>query len=251
MLELKNISAGYGKTTVLHDLSVCFQKGELTGIIGSNGCGKSTLLKTALGILPGNRGEVLINGANISGRKRKEIAKHMAYLAQGKNIPDMTVEQMVLHGRFPHLRYPKRYTSLDREIAFQAMEQVGISKFSGMPVSALSGGMRQTADIAMALAQDAEYILLDEPTTYLDISHQIKLIKTLRSLTENQKGIIAVMHDLPLAFTFSDKIAVINGGTLAIQGSPKEVYESGIVEKLLGVSLTITEEGSYRYRYFS
>ena len=249
MLELKNIYAGYGKAEVLHSLSVCFERDALTSIVGVNGCGKSTLLKTALGLIPSISGEVLIDGKSISEMKRSDIAKHAAYLAQGKSVPDMTVEQMVLHGRFPHLHYPRRYTHKDREIALEAMRQMGIEDLSQRAVAALSGGMRQNAYIAMALAQDTDYIILDEPTTYLDIAHQIELIKTLRELTEKGKGVVAVMHDLPLALTFSDNIVVMNDGAKVIQGSPKEIFESGIIKKLFGVSIAMTEEGKYCYKY--
>ena len=122
MLELNRISAAYGKQTVLNDVSAFFEKGKLTSIIGVNGCGKSTLLKAILGILPLSDGEIAVDGENLLTMSRNEIAKKIAYLSQGKNTPDMTVMQMVLHGRFPYLSYPRKYTSRDREIAYSAME---------------------------------------------------------------------------------------------------------------------------------
>ena len=249
MLEIKNVTAGYGKQPVLSGVSAAFEKGRLTSIIGVNGCGKSTLLKVMLGILPLTDGAVEIDGAELSALKRKEIAQRVAYLSQGKNTPDMTVMQMVLHGRFPYLGYPRRYTSRDREIAFAAMERMGISDLAEKPLYSLSGGMRQNAYIAMALAQDTEYILLDEPTTYLDIAHQLGLMQILRELANSGKGIVAVMHDLPLAFDFSDTLAVINKGTLSIQATPSEISESRVVEDIFGVKIRRGQKGNYLYEY--
>ena len=165
-------------------MSVAFEKGRLTSVIGVNGCGKSTLLKAVLGIQPISGGEISIDGQTLGNMSRNEIARKFAYLPQGKNTPDMTVEQMVLHGRFPHLDYPRRYTKHDREIAVSAMKQAGVAAHAHKPLYTLSGGMRQNAYIAMALAQCTDYILLDEPTTYLDIAHQLELMKTLRKLSD-------------------------------------------------------------------
>ena len=249
MLELKNISVGYGSKTVLEGTSVSFEKGKLSSIIGANGCGKSTMLKAALGILPLSSGEAFIDGIDIQTMARGEIAKSAAYLAQGKSTPDMTVEQMVLHGRFPYLSYPRRYKDADREIAKEAMMTVGISELAKMPLHELSGGMRQAAYIAMALAQDTDYILLDEPTTYLDISHQLELMRLLKRLADSGKGIITVMHDLPLAFDFSDEIAVIHNGSVAIKASPSDICTASVVKDVFGVQIGKMEQDKFYYRY--
>ncbi len=249
MLEIKNISAGYGAKTVLHGASASFEKGRFTCVIGANGCGKSTLLKAILGILPLREGEIVMDGADMRSMSRNDIAKKAAYLSQGKNTPDMTVEQMVLHGRFPYLSYPRRYRESDREMARNAMETVGISHLAKEQLDTLSGGMRQNAYIAMALAQDTDYILLDEPTTYLDIAHQLDLMRILRSLAEGGKGIIAVMHDLPLAFDFADQLAVIQDGTVAAEGTPMELCGSPVIEEIFGVRLMPMENGRFYCRY--
>ena len=249
MLEIKNVTAGYGKQTVLNGITAAFEKGKLTSIIGVNGCGKSTLLKVMLGILPITDGIVKIDGRELSSLKRNEIAQQVAYLSQGKNTPDMTVMQMVLHGRFPYLSYPRRYTSRDREIAYSAMEKVGMKDLAEKPLYSLSGGMRQNAYIAMALAQDTDYILLDEPTTYLDIAHQLELMRILRKLADSGKGIVTVMHDLPLAFDFSDRLAVMNNGMISIQATPGEISESHIVEDIFGVKIKQVQKGKYLYEY--
>ncbi|MBQ8004190.1 MAG: ABC transporter ATP-binding protein [Oscillospiraceae bacterium] len=248
MLELKNISAGYGNRNILEDVTATFEKGKLTSIIGVNGCGKSTLLKAILGILPITQGSITIDGEELSSLNRNGIAQRAAYLAQGKNTPDMTVMQMVLHGRFPYLSYPRRYSRRDRNIAYAAMEKAGVAHLSELPMNSLSGGMRQNAYIAMALAQDTDYILLDEPTAYLDISHQRTLMKTLRELAGEGKGVVAVLHDLPMAFDFSDELAVLHGGRIALRDTPQRVSASCEIEDIFGVKIRYLEsERKYIY----
>lgn len=250
MIELKNISAGYGKNVVLKNMSVVFEKGKLTSIIGVNGCGKSTLLKAILDMIPLSGGEITIDNNTLGNMTRNEIARKAAYLAQEKNTPDMTVEQMVIHGRFPHLNYPRHYTKQDQEIAFAAMERVGIEKFAHKPLHTLSGGMRQNAYIAMALAQSTDYVLLDEPTTYLDIAHQLELMKTLRTLADNGKGIIAVMHDLPMALTFSDRIVLLNDGRVVSNDEPERVCKQKTIDSVFGVAVERSADGrTYSYKY--
>ena len=250
MLELKNVSAGYGQKQILTDVSLSFEKSKLVSVIGPNGSGKSTMLKSLVGIIPLISGQVYIDGEDISGISKRMLALKAAYLSQGKNVPDMTVGQLVLHGRFPHLRYPRRYTEKDKKAVSSALDCLGISELSSRQLASLSGGMRQNAYIAMALAQDTDYILLDEPTTYLDISHQLELMKTLKRLTKLGKGVVVVLHDLPLAFAFSDSIAVLKDGRVAISGSPKEIYNHHAINEAFGVELDyIEKEQSYRYKY--
>ena len=250
MIELNHISTGYGIKIILNNVSVAFEKGKLTSIIGANGCGKSTLLKTILGILPSKSGNITIDGARLKEMSRNDIARRIAYLSQEKNTPDMTVEQLVLHGRFPHLSYPRRYTDKDRVIAVGVMEQMGIVEYAHKPLYSLSGGMKQTSYIAMALAQETDYILLDEPTTYLDIAHQLELMKILRSLADSGKGIVAVMHNLPMAFTFSDKIILINDGRIVDDERPEKIYERNVIDKVFGIALDRSKDGrSYSYKY--
>ena len=248
MIELKKVTAGYPSKTVLSEISLSVPKGTLISVIGKIGSGKSTLLKTVIGIINAKSGEMLVDGE--SELSRQSMAKKVSYLAQGKSVSDMTVEQLVLHGRFPHLSYPRRYSKKDREISNAALRQMGIADIAGTPLSALSGGMRQKAYIAMALAQDTDYILLDEPTTYLDISNQVELMKILRSLADRGKGIVAVMHDLPLAFGFSDRIAVIKDAKIAAFDTPQKICDSGIVQEVFGIDLQYSPaEKSYHYKY--
>ena len=251
MIELKSLCAGYGRTDILKDLSLSFGKGALVSLVGANGSGKSTLIKAVLGIIQPRSGEVFVDNVKTSELTHKELAKKIAYLAQGKSVPDMTAEQMVLHGRFPHLSYPRRYSEKDRQIALSALEQTGLAEHKDKQMSSLSGGMRQNAYIAMALAQDTDYILLDEPTSYLDITHQLKLMKTLRALADSGKGVISVMHDLPLAFGFSDSIAVLHKGGIALCDAPENVCKSGIIKEIFGVELKYSADEKYYSYSFS
>ena len=248
MLRLDHITVGYGKQAVLRDLSLVIARGMLISIIGPNGCGKSTLLKATIGHIPLASGEITLDGRSLSVLSRTDIAKAAAYLAQGKAMPDMTVGQMVLHGRFPHLSYPRRYAARDREIARAAMMRAGVDAFAEKPLAELSGGMRQSAYLAMALAQDTPYILLDEPTTYLDVAHGVGLMRLLKVLAGEGRGIVAVMHDLPLAFAFSDCIAVMNEGRIEAVGTPEEICKSDIVERIFGVALCRDANGEYTHQ---
>ena len=249
MLEIKNICAGYDKKRVISDISFEVERGSVISVIGPNGCGKSTLMRSIAGIIDIYNGETVIDGEPAEKLGRLGVARKISYLAQGKSVPDMTVGQMVLHGRFPHLSYPRRYSKRDREIARDAMSAVGVLELEGCPMNSLSGGMRQNAYIAMALAQDSDYILLDEPTTYLDASHQMTLMDMLCGLSKRGKGIVAVLHDIPLALGYSDKILLMHEGRVLCFGSPDEVLDSGMIEKVLGLAVSRDENGGYYTSY--
>ena len=181
IIELDNICAGYGKKEVLHHINLTFEQGNIYTVIGPNGCGKSTLIKTLLQIISHTSGDIFISSRNIKTYKRNEFAKKISYVPQAKKIPDISVLHMVLQGRFTHLTYPKKYQKEDYEIARKALDWVGLAELENERVSYLSGGMQQNAYIAMALAQDTDVIVMDEPTTYLDISHQMQLMELVRT----------------------------------------------------------------------
>jgi len=243
MLELQDISAGYGKNRVLHHVSTSIRKGELTAILGPNGCGKSTLLKTALGILHPTGGKVILDGIPLAETAPGNIARRIAWLPQEKEPVNMTAEQLVLCGRFPHLNYPRRYRKKDREIAMDALRQLGIAHLAHQSLHTLSGGQRQSVYVAMALAQDADYILLDEPTAYLDVSNSFSLMAALKELARQGKGIAVVLHDLPLAMEYADNILILEKGSLVAQGTPETVYTTGVPDSVFGIRLEKTGRG--------
>lgn len=237
MIELEHISAGYGKTEILHDLSLTFVQGKITVLLGVNGCGKSTLLKTLVRLLPLTAGEIYVDGTPAGRYSAPELAKKIAYLPQNRNVPDMTVGQLVLHGRFAHLRYPRVYRKEDADAAERAMRTLGIEDLSGRHLSGLSGGMRQKAYLAAALAQESPAILMDEPTTFLDIAGQLRLAETIRRLAETGKTLILVLHDLPLALKLADNLAVLHEGRLLDCGTPEEILARGAIERAYQIKI--------------
>lgn len=237
MIELKNVCAGYDGKTVLHDANVSFEPGKITVLVGPNGCGKSTLLKSIVRINPHSSGEVLIGGVSIQKMEQKQLARNVAYLAQNKKAPDISVMKMVLHGRFAHLSYPRKYRQKDIEIAQKALKWAGMEAESEKIVSKLSGGMQQKVYIAMALAQDADTILMDEPTTYLDVVHQLRLMEMARQLAKAGKAVVMVLHDLTQALQIADQVVVLKEGKIIAQGTSDEIYESGSLQRAFGVEV--------------
>ena len=241
MIELKNLTVGYGDSPVLTDVTLAFPRGQVTVLLGPNGCGKSTLLKAIPGLSDRLRGEILVDGQPIGCFSSQELARRVSYLPQTRRVPDMTVERLVLHGRFPYLSYPRRYGKQDHAIARDAMAQVGITEYAHTSLPKLSGGTRQKAYIAMALAQDTDGVLLDEPNAYLDIAHQLQLMELCRGLARRGKAVVLVLHDLNLAMTHADRLAVLSGGRVIAQGSPETIFESGALEQAFGVTILRTE----------
>lgn len=235
MIRLKNISAGYMAKAVVKDVTVDFIPGQVLVLLGPNGSGKSTLLKAALGLIPSMGGEILYDDVNIKKMKPKEIARKAAFLTQSRNTPSIQALRMVLHGRFPYLSYPRRYGRRDYDIARNAMDITGTRQHENAYVSELSGGQRQGVYLAMALAQDTHTILMDEPTTYLDINRQLQIMQTARSLADEGKAVVLVLHDLSLALHGADRIAVFYDGRLLKCDIPDNVYESGVLDEVFKV----------------
>jgi len=250
MIEIQHLCAGYGKRQVLHDVNLTVRSGEITTLLGSNGCGKSTLLKSIVGLLPVSTGDVLVDGISLLSLSATQRARQVAYLAQGRSVPEITVERMVLHGRFPHLRYPRRYQKQDYAVAQQAMENMGVAHLASQPVASLSGGMRQKVYIAMALAQQAPVILLDEPTTYLDVSQQIKFMEVAQGLAEQGKAVLMVLHDVIMAMKLSHQLAVLQDGAVAQVGQPQCLLETGALTQLCGVDIQWVDSPKGRQYYY-
>lgn len=249
MLEVKHLQGGYSGKEVLHDVSLTAQKGRVTAILGPNGCGKSTLLKTICGIQPVTVGSVLLNGQDLLALPQREIAQTAAYLAQNRQIPDITVGRLVLHGRFPYLSYPRRYRQEDYRMAQKVMEQMQIQDLAQQPLCCLSGGQRQKAYIAMALAQDTDVILLDEPTTFLDVSHQLQMLGQARALADAGKYVIMVLHDLSHALAGADWVVLMQEGRVVMQGTPSQVYEAGVLDDVFGVRVSRVQVDA-QWHYF-
>ena len=184
MIELRKISAGYRGEPVLRDVDLVFPAGCVTVLLGPNGCGKSTLLKTALGLLPALSGEVLYDGAPLSGMPPEQVARRAAYMAQSRNVPSIEARRMVLHGRFPYLSFPRRYRKSDYAAVRRAMEKADALELADRPMQELSGGQRQKVYLAMALAQETPAVFMDEPTTFLDVRHQRDVMRTARGLAD-------------------------------------------------------------------
>ena len=250
MVKVTGLCAGYDNREVLHDVSLEFLPGRVTTIIGENGCGKSTLLKAIAGQIDIFGGNVMIGDRDRTKMNIREVARTVAYLAQSKTTPDITVGRMVLHGRFPYLTYPRRYSKRDLEIAREAMKIMGITELRDMTLSQLSGGMRQKVYIAMALAQQSPVILMDEPTTFLDITQQLLFTESARDLAKDNKTVIMVLHDLLLALKWSDEIVVMHEGKAIFNGTPEEVIASGTIEKVYGVVVkSVSEKDKVNYYY--
>lgn len=235
MLEIKGLSAAYKKEQVLEDISLSLNENEITTVIGKNGCGKSTLLRAIMGAVPKVCGEILLNGENVRELSSIQLSRRISYLAQDKNIPDITAQRLVLSGRFPYLSYPRRYRKSDFEKANAAMEAMGICDLADIPLFELSGGMRQKVYIAMALCQETEVILMDEPTSYLDINGQFMLADTIRELANKRKTLLLVLHDIILALKISDKIVLVENGRIGFVGTPCEFLSSGVPERVYGI----------------
>lgn len=250
MIQVRNLRAGYFGKPVLEGIDLDFRPGELFTVLGPNGCGKSTLLRTVNGLLTKTGGEILVDGTPIEQMRTKEIARRAAYLPQVRSVPNITARRMVLHGRFPHLTYPRRYRSQDYEVVNRAFRLVGAEELADCPLGELSGGQRQKIYLAMALAQDTPTIFMDEPTTYLDVNCQLEIMALGRRLAEEGKAVVMVLHELCLALRFAHRAALLSRGRLRRVGTPEELYESHILEQEMGASLGRVEtEQGLRYYY--
>ena len=250
MIALKNLRAGYPNRPVLEGVDLDFRPGEVLAILGPNGCGKSTLLRTSNGLLAKSGGEVLVDGVPLEELAPREIAKKVAYLPQSRSVPNITAGRMVLHGRFPYLSYPRRYRREDHEMVKRALDWVGAADLASRPLPELSGGQRQKVYLAMALAQDTSTILMDEPTTYLDVGCQLEVMALARRLAEEGRAVVMVLHDLTLALRYAHRAALLYEGKVRQTGTPEELFQGSVLSRVMGVSLGRVEtEGGWRYFY--
>lgn len=250
MIEIRHLSTGYRTGPVVEDVSIRFEPGEVLILVGPNGCGKSTLIRSVLGLQPVLGGQVLYGGVNVRELNARQIAQQAAFLPQSRNVPNITAGRMVLHGRFAYLSYPRRYQKRDREIARRALEWADAQELEDCYMPELSGGQRQKVYLAMALAQDTETIFMDEPTTFLDVRHQLEVMQVARRMAAEGKAVVVVLHDLCLAMRTAHRIAVLADGRLQALDRPEVVFESGILSRVFGVSLSRAETAQgWQYYY--
>jgi iron complex transport system ATP-binding protein len=240
-LYTSELNISYGERVIVKDLSIKIPDKKITAIIGSNGCGKSTLLKAMTRIIPFQRGSIILDGENITKEKTKVLAREMAILPQTpESASGLTVGELVSFGRFPYQKGFGRLTGKDIEVINWALEVTGTADFKYRAVDSLSGGQRQRVWIAMSLAQETEMIFLDEPTTYLDMAHQLEVLELLQKLNKEQgRTIVMVLHDLNQAARFSDYIIALKDGQIVKTGNCEEVIEKSVLKEVFLIDAEI------------
>ncbi|ATF16244.1 ABC transporter ATP-binding protein [Brevibacillus sp. HB1.4B] len=240
-LYTQKLDIGYGELSIVKDLNISIPSGKITALVGANGSGKSTILKTLARIMKPTGGQVFLDGKSIHQQSTKEVAKQLAILPQNPTAPDgLTVSELVTYGRFPHQKGFGSLTKEDKEIISWAISMTGMSDFHDRPVDQLSGGQRQRAWIAMALAQGTDILFLDEPTTFLDMAHQLEVLKLLQKLNdEENRTIVMVVHDLNHATRYAQHMVAISRGTVVAEGSPAEVMTPEMLRKVFNIEADI------------
>jgi iron complex transport system ATP-binding protein len=240
-LSTEDLSIGYGERLIVKSLNIEIPDRQITTIIGPNGCGKSTLLKAITRIISHQSGSILLDGKDISKVNTKLLAKQMAILPQTpESASGLTVGELVSYGRFPYQKGFGRLTKKDYEVIDWALEVTGTIDYKFLPVDALSGGQRQRVWIAIALAQETEIIFLDEPTTYLDMAHQLEVLELLQKLNhEQERTIVMVLHDLNQAARFADHIIALKDGEIVKAGNCEEVISQRVLKKVFNIDAVI------------
>jgi len=236
-LSCSRLSVTYGQRVALDDLSLSLEPGEVRALIGPNGSGKSTALQALAGLIKPTAGHAELEGEPIASMSRREIARRLAFLPQQPSAPDeMTVEQLVRQGRFAHVGLFRGYGPKDEEAIRWALESTGLTNFAERGLRELSGGERQRAWISAALAQEAQILLLDEPTSFLDIGYQIEVLDLVHRLSrERNVTIVMAIHDLNQAMSICDQISLLERGRLVFDGDPKDLAGSGLIERVFRV----------------
>jgi len=241
-MTIEELRLSYDDHTVVNNFNLCIPKGKLTSLIGSNGCGKSTILKAAGRILKPQKGFVWLNGNDIRTLPTRAVAKRLSILPQTPSAPSgLTVRELVSYGRFPHRERFGRLKKEDEAIITWALDITHLSNLETAVVDTLSGGQRQRVWIAMALAQQSDLILLDEPTTYLDMAYQLEVLEILEKLNRERGCTIAmVLHDLNIASRFSDFLVAIRNGCIVAQGTPEQIMTPEVLRETFNIDAEIT-----------
>lgn len=248
-ISVKNLSVAYENNLIIDNMSFSIPKGELSIIIGANGCGKSTLLKTIARIIKPKSGEIFINEKNIKNQKEKNIATQVAFLPQGPTCPSgITVKELVAYGRFPHQKMIGGLNTHDKDVISWAIEETGLKDFEDREIENLSGGQRQRAWIAMTLAQETDIIMLDEPTTYLDMSYQLEVLEVLERLNKKKNiTVVIVLHELNNACRFASNIIGLKKGKIICNGAPKEVITKESLKEIYGIDVKLQLSENKKY----
>ncbi|AGB79185.1 iron-enterobactin ABC transporter ATP-binding protein [Pseudocitrobacter corydidari] len=243
-LRGEQLTLAYGKKTIAENLNVTIPDGHFTAIIGPNGCGKSTLLRTLSRLMTPTQGHVFLDGEHIQHYASKEVARRIGLLAQNATTPgDITVQELVARGRYPHQPLFTRWREEDERAVAKAMQATGVTNLASQSVDTLSGGQRQRVWIAMVLAQETAIMLLDEPTTWLDISHQIDLLELLSELNRQQGyTLAAVLHDLNQACRYATHLIALKEGKIVAEGAPGEIVSAELIEQVYGLKCMIIED---------
>lgn len=243
-LRAQDLTLGYAETDVVSRLDVEIPPGRITVIVGANACGKSTLLRGLARLLKPRHGTVLLDGTSVHEQRSADVARIVGLLPQTPVAPDgITVADLVGRGRYPHQGWFRRWSPEDDAAVAEALEATGTADLADRPITGLSGGQRQRVWVAMALAQDTDLLLLDEPTTYLDINHQVELLDLLTDLNrEHGKTIAMVLHDLNLAFRYADYIIAMKHGEIVVEGSPSDVIDAAVVEDVFGLACQVVPD---------
>lgn len=250
MIECRSLSFSYGKNEILHDLSLTFEPGVLYGVIGPNGCGKTTLIRLLCGLETPDRGSLRLNARPYCAYNRKELARQISLLPQARSLPSVSAWELVARGRYPYLGWTGRLCEKDRAAVDNALHKAGVEALADRDVTCLSGGERQRVCLALLFAQDTPYVLLDEPTTYLDVSHRFSLLSRMCELRNEGKCVVCVLHDLPLALRYCDRLIVMENGRLRACDTPKNLVACGILEEVFSVRCrTVEVDGETEYLF--
>jgi len=241
-LSTKELTLGFGEKIIIEDLDLTIPQGKITVLIGKNGCGKSTLLRSLARLLKPKQGKIYLDSKDITKLNTRDIAKKLSILPQAPQAPEgLTVYELVKQGRHPHRTLLKQWTEKDETAVQYALNCTNISDLADRPVDSLSGGQRQRAWIALTLAQQTETILLDEPTTYLDLAHQVDILDLLFELNETEgRTIVMVLHDLNLASRYADHIIALKDKQIYAQGNPEDIITPDLVHTVFDMPCQIT-----------
>ncbi|MFD7843511.1 ABC transporter ATP-binding protein [Nocardia sp. NPDC059764] len=243
-LAAESLTLGYGERIIVDGLSVDIEPGLITTVIGPNGCGKSTLLRSLGRLLRPKAGRVLLDGKAIATMKTKDIARVVGMLPQTPVAPEgLTVADLVARGRHPHQSWLRQWSADDETEVLAALEQTGIADLAGRTLDELSGGQRQRAWISMALAQGTDILLLDEPTTYLDLTHALEVLDLVDRLHDDLgRTVVMVLHDLNLAIRYSDRLVVMRDGRIEAQGAPADIINAELLLDVFDLRAEVLED---------